>query len=112
GRLTSPTSPTCWPLLQFLASSHWCSPAPPSSHPSMPCACPHRLGAAGGHARVMPPASASPVGPSPPHGDYSPRICPAVSSHSNSDVTPLKNRKKVSLTKRRMFLPRALVMRV
>src|SRR5262249_18502737 len=62
-------------------------------------------------AAIITPESASPSGCSPPV-NYSPRICPAVSSHSSSDVTPLKNRRKVSLTKRRMFLPRALVMRV
>ena len=93
--------------------------------PSTPQTCSVRVHIAGGlkegmprgipplsSAAVLPSETASPAGGSPPSGDYSPRICPAVSSHSNSDVTPLKNRRKVSLTKRRMFLPRALVMRV
>src|SRR5207244_7866122 len=41
-------------------------------------------------AAVLPPESASPSVSSPPSCDYSPRICPAVSSHSSSDVTPAK----------------------
>lgn len=112
---------TCWEDCQRCQPSCRNGGSPrPSPHPRIQRAYPYRLGTAGGHALShtplsaaagMMPESASPSGCSPPV-NYSPRICPAVSSHSNSDVTPPKNRRKVSLTKRRMFLPRALVMRV